>query len=198
MNFLTFNGYSEITWYWISISNLVGLQYRCYKAISTFFAATSSPLLSFSSGAFNGLDKIVSRRKNEKYLGEFSFSHFFGGFWSPLSYNLSRRVVSSLGLVSQRHNFKSKLLWLFVQYSGVKKAHSWLRDPVSVLRLNETYVHCTSRKNGENLINYSPRHQNLKLISRVRYAEQPVRGTARRRTVRRQRGQLVRRTGRSG
>ena len=27
-------------------------------------------ILFVSSGAFNGLDKIVSRRKNEKYLGE--------------------------------------------------------------------------------------------------------------------------------
>ena len=26
-------------------------------------------ILFISSGAFNGLDKIVSRRKNEKYLG---------------------------------------------------------------------------------------------------------------------------------
>ncbi len=28
-------------------------------------------ILFVSSGAFNGLDKIVSRRKNEKYLGQF-------------------------------------------------------------------------------------------------------------------------------
>jgi ATP-dependent Clp protease ATP-binding subunit ClpX len=27
-------------------------------------------ILFVSSGAFNGLDKIVSRRKNEKYLGQ--------------------------------------------------------------------------------------------------------------------------------
>ena len=27
-------------------------------------------ILFISSGAFNGLDKIVSRRKNEKYLGK--------------------------------------------------------------------------------------------------------------------------------
>ena len=28
-------------------------------------------ILFVCSGAFNGLEKIVSRRKNEKYLGEF-------------------------------------------------------------------------------------------------------------------------------
>ena len=28
-------------------------------------------ILFVSSGAFNGLDKIVSRRKNEKYLGKY-------------------------------------------------------------------------------------------------------------------------------
>ena len=35
-------------------------------------------ILFVSSGAFNGLDKMVSRRKNEKYLGMFVKTCLFG------------------------------------------------------------------------------------------------------------------------
>ena len=35
-------------------------------------------ILFVSSGAFNGLDKIVSRRKNEKYLGKYDNSCLHG------------------------------------------------------------------------------------------------------------------------
>ena len=34
-------------------------------------------ILFVGSGAFNGLDKIVARRKNEKYLGKLIVTHFF-------------------------------------------------------------------------------------------------------------------------
>ena len=41
-------------------------------------------ILFVSSGAFNGLDKIVSRRKNEKYLGQYHVDYIvefgYGGF----------------------------------------------------------------------------------------------------------------------
>ena len=32
-------------------------------------------ILFVCSGAFNGLEKIVSRRKNEKYLGKYQLTH---------------------------------------------------------------------------------------------------------------------------
>ena len=78
LNLLTSKGYSEKSWYWISISISAvqwGSNIGAIKQFRLFFATTFS-LLSFSSGAFNGLDKIVSRRKNEKYLGEFFLSPF--------------------------------------------------------------------------------------------------------------------------
>ena len=62
--------YTEVT-YWIS--SLAPSQCcKSAKAILTFSRSLQLFLFFFSSGAFNGLDKIVSRRKNEKYLGEFS------------------------------------------------------------------------------------------------------------------------------
>ena len=37
-------------------------------------------ILFVGSGAFNGLDKIVARRKNEKYLGKLIVTHFYFTF----------------------------------------------------------------------------------------------------------------------
>ena len=37
------------------------------------FKVDTTNILFVSSGAFNGLDKIVSRRLNEKYLGNWKF-----------------------------------------------------------------------------------------------------------------------------
>ena len=63
-------------------------------------------ILFVSSGAFNGLDKMVSRRKNEKYLGMFvkicPFCHnFYVIFTKSANYNPTINIFMKLGFGMQ-------------------------------------------------------------------------------------------------
>ena len=58
-------------------------------------------ILFVGSGAFNGLDKIVARRKNEKYLGKLIVFHFF--------FTLQKKIWMALVVKSFRRHGRDDL-----------------------------------------------------------------------------------------